>query len=256
MARIFFTGSSGGLGLMAGPLLAEQGHTVVLHARSEARAADARTALPRAESVLVGDLSTLAAMRDVAEQANAGGRFDAVIHNVEPGYRELRRVETVDGLSQLWAVNVLAPFVLTAFMHRPGRLVYLSSGMHLGGDPTLHDPQWPERRWNGSQAYADSKLHDVLLAFGVARTWPDVPSNVVSPGWVATRMGGEGAPVDLDQAHRTPAWLAAGDDPAALGTAGFYYHRLPGALRASVQDPAPRDCLLNYCRTMSGLALV
>jgi len=59
------------LGLMAGQLLAEQGHVVVLHARTDARAADARAALLRAEAVLVGDLSTLAAMRDVAEQANA-----------------------------------------------------------------------------------------------------------------------------------------------------------------------------------------
>jgi NAD(P)-dependent dehydrogenase (short-subunit alcohol dehydrogenase family) len=109
MAKVFITGSSDGLGLMAGRLLAKQGHVVVLHARSEARAEGTRLALPQAEAVLVGDLSTLAAMRDVADQANGRGRFDAVIHNVGIGYREPRRVETVDGLSQLWAVNVLAP---------------------------------------------------------------------------------------------------------------------------------------------------
>src|ERR1700693_5830727 len=68
----------------------------------------AGAAPPQAEAVLVGDLSTLAAMRDVADQANGRGRFDAVIHNVGIGYREPRRVETVDGLSQLWAVNVRA----------------------------------------------------------------------------------------------------------------------------------------------------
>src|ERR1700726_3119125 len=108
MAKVFITGSSDGLGLMAGRLLAKQGHVVVLHARSEARAEGTRLALPQAEAVLVGDLSPLAAMRDVADQANGRGRFDAVIHNVGIGYREPRRVETVDGLSQLWAVNVLA----------------------------------------------------------------------------------------------------------------------------------------------------
>ena len=112
------------------------------------------------------------------------GRFDAVIHNVGIGYREPRRVETVDGLSQLWAVNVPAPYVLTALMHKPDRLVYLSSGMHTGGDPSLDDPQWSGRRWNGSQAYADTKLHDVLLAFGVARRRPapqtDSPTFTVS----------------------------------------------------------------------------
>lgn len=131
-------------------------------------------------------------MRDVADQANDWGRCDAVIHNAGIGYREPRRVETADGLSQLWPVNVLAPYVLTpyvltALMHTPDRLIYLSSGMHLGCDPSLHDLQWSECRWNGSQAYADTKLHDVLLAFGVARHWPHVLSNVVSPGWVAIR---------------------------------------------------------------------
>jgi NAD(P)-dependent dehydrogenase (short-subunit alcohol dehydrogenase family) len=187
LAKIFITGSSDGLGLMAGRLLAEQGHGVVLHARNGARA---EAALPQAEAVLVGDLSTLAAMRDVADQANRWGRFDAVIHNVGIGYREPRRVETADGLSQLWAVNVLAPYVLTALMHKPGRLVYLSSGMHTGGDPSLDDPQWSGRRWNGSQAYSDTKLHDVLLAFGVARRWPDIQSNAVHPGWVPTGWAG------------------------------------------------------------------
>ncbi len=88
-------------------------------------------------------------MRDVAAQANRWGRFDAVIHNVGIGYREPRRVETVDGLSQLWAVNVLAPYVLTALMHKPDRLVYLSSGLHTGGTANFDDLQWTRRRWNG-----------------------------------------------------------------------------------------------------------
>src|SRR5579862_5696867 len=145
MARVFITGSSEGLGMMAGRLLAEQGHEVVLHARTQARAQSTRVALPQAKAVLVGDLSTVAVMRDVAGQANALGRFDAVIHNVGIGYREPRRIESADGLSQLWAVNVLAPYLLTALMHRPDRLVYLSSGMHTGGDPSLDDPQWSGR---------------------------------------------------------------------------------------------------------------
>lgn len=255
MTRIFITGSSDGLGLMAGRLLADQGHTVVLHARTPARAAAARESLPQAAAVLVGDLSALAAMRDVAEQANAYGRFDAVIHNVGIGYREPHRVETAEGLSQLWAVNVLAPYVLTALMHRPGRLVYLSSGMHTGGDPSLEDLQWTGRRWNGSQAYADTKLHDVLLAFGVARRWPDVLSNAMTPGWVATRMGGPGANDDLDQGHLTQAWLATSDDPEARTTGGYFYHRQPGRLNPAAQDPARQDRLLDRCRDLSGVPL-
>ncbi len=255
MAKVLITGSSDGLGLMAGRLLAEQGHAVVLHARSETRAEDARAALPQAEAVLVGDLSTLAAMQGVAEQANDQGRFDAVIHNVGIGYREPRRVETVDGLSQLWAVNVLAPYVLTALTHKPDRLVYLSSGMHTGGDPSLGDPQWSGRRWNGGQAYADTKLHDVLLAFGVARRWPDVRSNVVSPGWVATRMGGRGAPDDPEQAHLTQVWLAVSDDPEARQTSRYLYHQRPADVHPVAHDTALQDRLLDYCRALSGVTL-
>ena len=255
MAKVLITGSSDGLGLMVGRLLAEQGHAVVLHARNKARAEDTRAALPQAEAVLVGDVSTVAAMRDVAHQANALGRFDAVVHNVGIGYREPRRVETNDGLSQLWAVNVLAPFVLTALMHKPDRLIYLSSGMHLSGDPNLDDPQYAKRRWSGTQAYSDTKLHNVLLAFNVARCWPDVASNVVSPGWVATRMGGEGAPDDLDQAHRTQAWLAVSDDPEAQQSGGFFYHLQPNDVHPAARDPGLQDRLLEYCRQASGVAL-
>jgi NAD(P)-dependent dehydrogenase (short-subunit alcohol dehydrogenase family) len=255
MAKVFITGSSDGLGLMVGRLLAEQGHSVVLHARSEARAETTRAVLPQAAAVLVGDLSTVAVMRDVADQANGQGRFDAVIHNVAIGYREHDRVETVDGLSQLWAVNVLAPYVLTALMHRAARLVYLSSGMHTGGDASLDDPQWSRRRWNGSQAYSDSKLHDVLLAFGVARRWPDVLSNGMTPGWVPTRMGGPGAPDDLDQAHRTQAWLAVSDDAAARVTGEFFYHQRRRDVHPAARNPELQDRLLDYCRELSGIAL-
>lgn len=255
MARVFLTGSSDGLGLATARLLAEQDHAVTLHARTAARADDARAALPGAEAVVTGDLATLAAMRAVAEQANALGRFDAVVHNVGIGYREPARVETADGLSQLWAVNVLAPYVLTALMERPGRLVYLSSGMHLGGDASLDDLQWAGRRWNGAQAYSDTKLHDVLLAFAVARLWPGVPSNAVSPGWVATRMGGPGATDDLAQGHLTQAWLAASDAPDAQQTGGFLYHKAPGRLNPAATDAALQDRLLDVCRDLSGVAL-
>ena len=255
MARIFITGSSDGLGLMTGRLLAEQGHRVVLHARNEARAAQARTALPQAEGVLTGDLSTLTAMRALAEAANASGRFDAVIHNVGLGYREAKRTETQDGLSQLWAVNVLAPYVLTALMHKPDRLVYLSSGMHTGGDERLTDLQWSSRPWNASQAYADTKLHDVLLAFAVARRFPAILSNAVTPGWVQTRMGGPGATDDLEQGHLTQAWLATGTDDAARVTGGYFYHLRPARTHPAAHDPALQDRLIAECRTLSTHAL-
>ena len=92
MNRIFITGSSDGLGLMAARLLVEQGHSVVLHARNAERAETTHRKLPGAEAVVTGDLVSLQQMRSVADQVNALGVFDAIIHNAAVGYREPRRV--------------------------------------------------------------------------------------------------------------------------------------------------------------------
>ena len=254
MARIFISGSSTGLGLMAGQLLAAQGHEVVLHARNATRATDAQRALPQAKAVVVADLETIAATKEAARQANALGRFDAVIHNAAVGYQEPHRV-TADGVPHVFAVNTLAAYVLTALIERPKRLVYLSSGLHHGASANLDDILWRKRRWNGMAAYSESKLHDALLAFAVARQWRDVRSNALEPGWVATRMGGPGATDDLDQGHRTQAWLAASEQPAALTTAGYFYHLRPREPNPQARDAAIQDRLLAICREASGITL-
>jgi NAD(P)-dependent dehydrogenase (short-subunit alcohol dehydrogenase family) len=231
MARIFITGSSDGLGLMVGRLLADQGHKVVLHARNDARAADAKKALPKAEAVVIGDLASIAATKDLAAQVNALGSFDAIIHNAAVGYREGHRT-TSDGLPHVFAINTLAPYVLTALIERPKRLVYLSSGMHERTNANLDDILWRKRAWDGSSAYAESKLHDVMLAFAIARLWPNVLSNAMTPGWVPTKMGGEGAPDDIAQAHLTQTWLATSDEAGARATGGYFY-----SLEASGAEP-------------------
>ena len=141
---------------------------------------------------MLGDLSRIADIHGVADQVNALGRHDAVIHNAAV-YRQPDRIETDDGLSLTFAVNVLAPYLLTAMIERPDRLVYMTSGLQDGAAPDLGDAQWTRRRWNWLQAYSESKLLDTLLAIGIARRWPEVRSNAVSPGWVPTRMGGAGA---------------------------------------------------------------
>ena len=255
MARVFITGSSDGLGQMAARLLIEQGHAVVLHARDGARKRDAIAAVPHAEAAVVGDFRSIAQVRGVAEQVNALGPFDAVIHNAAVGFRERRRIETDDGLAHVFAVNTLAPYVLTALIQRPRRLVYVSSELHRRGDASLADLNWETRPWRGNQAYSDTKLHDALLAFAISRRWPGVRSNALEPGWVATKMGGAHATGDLDAAHRTQAWLAASDDPAAEVTGSYFFHMEPRKPNAAVHDPARQDMLLAACARISGVEL-
>jgi NAD(P)-dependent dehydrogenase (short-subunit alcohol dehydrogenase family) len=254
MARVFITGSSDGLGLMVGQVLADQGHRVVLHARSDARATDAKKALPKAEAVVVGDLASLSATKDLAAQVNALGSFDAIIHNAAVGYREGHRT-TSDGLPHVFAINTLAPYVLTAMTERPKRLVYLSSGMHERANANLDDILWRKRKWDGSSAYAESKLHDVMLAFAVARLWPNVLSNAMTPGWVPTKMGGAGAPDDINQAHLTQAWLATSDDAEAKTTGGYFYHLKRREPNSEAKDVALQDRLLGICKEISGVDL-
>jgi NAD(P)-dependent dehydrogenase (short-subunit alcohol dehydrogenase family) len=255
MARVFVTGSSDGLGMMAGQLLIEQGHKVVLHARNERRRDDAKRVVPKAEAVVVGDLSSIRQTREVAEQVNALGTFDAVIHNVAVGYKEARRLVTEDGLPQVFAVNTLAPYILTALIQKPKRLVYLSSGLHQSGDASLKDLKWEQRSWQGLQAYSDTKFHDVLLAFAIARLWRDVLSNAVEPGWVATKMGGPGATDDLDQGHRTQVWLAASEDAEAKVTGEYFYHVRRRTPKAATRDAGLQEKLLEACREYSGVNL-
>ena len=185
MARIFITGSADGLGVITAKSLIKNGHKVVIHARNPARATIARKAVPGAEACLIADLSSIAETKRLADEVNQLGQFDAVIHNAGLGYQQPGRGETVDGLPSVFAVNSLAPYILTCLIEKPKRLVYLSSGLHTSGDASLKDLTWQSKKWNGFQAYSDSKLHDVFLANAVARRWPDVYSNSVDPGWVS-----------------------------------------------------------------------
>jgi len=252
MSRIFISGSSTGLGLMAGERLIDQGHQVVLHARNAYRADDARRALPGAEAVVEGDLDTIAGAKAVAARVNDLGRFDAVIHNAAVGYREGHHL-TADGLPHVFAINTLSAYILTALIERPQRLVYLSSGMHHHAAANLDDILWRKRGWNGSTAYAESKLHDAMLALAVARLWPDVLVNALEPGWVPTKMGGAGAPDDMDQAHLTQAWLAADDEPEARVSGRYFYHLHPLVPNPQANDTTLQDRLVAICAELSGV---
>ena len=254
MSRIFITGSTDGLGRAAARTLVDEGHAIVLHARSRERAAALDDLAARSAGVVVGDLSSAVETRRVAEQVNAIGRMDAIIHNAGT-YSTTGRSPTPEGHATILAVNTLAPYMLTALIQRPRRLVYLSSGMHRGGIASLVDIDWTGRRWNSSQAYSDSKLHVTALAFLVARCWPDVLSNAVDPGWVATKMGGPGAPDDFDAGYLTQTWLAVSDDPAAMVSGRYWHHRRTQTAAREAADHRFQDQLSATLAELTGVSI-
>ena len=253
MARIFITGSADGIGLMEARLLAAQGHQVVLHGRNRQRANEALSKVPAALTAVVGDLAIIAETKSLADQVNELGPFDAVIHNAGV-YHDPHGVRTHDGLPQIFAVNSLAPYILTCMIRRPKRLVYTSSGLHRSGDAILNDLTWSRRPWSESGAYADSKLQNVILAFAVARKWPDVLSNAVDPGWVATKMGGPGAPGSIEEGSRTQVWLAVSQEKEALVSGRYFHHQQPRSFHPAAADPAVQEKYLSECASLSGVA--
>ncbi|MDM9628478.1 SDR family NAD(P)-dependent oxidoreductase [Rhizobium sp. S152] len=254
MGKVFITGSNDGLGLAAARSLARAGHEVVLHARSQQRADAVSHLFPDASHVVIGDLSKADHVRSLASQVNDIGRMDAIIHNAGV-YLQPDRGNTPEGHATTLAVNTLAPYMLTALIERPERLVYLSSGMHRSGDGSLADIDWQSRQWQASTAYSESKLHVAALALAVARLWPDTLSNAVDPGWVPTKMGGASATDDLEMGHQTQAWLAVENDRDATTSGGYWYHRQRQQPSPAVEDVRFQDSLLLRLSEMTGVRL-
>jgi NAD(P)-dependent dehydrogenase (short-subunit alcohol dehydrogenase family) len=240
MARILITGSADGLGQLAAKSLADQGHEVVLHARNAERARYARQRTPGARQVIADDLSDIGETKHVADQANALGPFDAVIHNAGVYQAPAREV---------FMVNTLAPYILTCLIQKPRRLIYLSSGMHLQGRADLENLA-PEL---SHVSYSDSKLYVTMLGMAVARKWPDVYANAVDPGWVPTKMGGPNAPDDLRKGYETQVWLASSDDRGAQVSGRYFHHRTDRPYNPQAGDVALQEQFLSLCREVTGV---
>jgi NAD(P)-dependent dehydrogenase (short-subunit alcohol dehydrogenase family) len=207
-----------------------------------------------AAGVVIGDLASAAETRELADQVNQIGRMDAVIHNAGV-FLEPSRSATADGHAKTLAVNTLAPYLLTALIDRPDRLIYLSSGLHHAAAGSLRDIDWTARPWNARQAYAESKLQVTALALTLARAWPDVLSNTVDPGWVPTKMGGPEATGDLELGYLTQTWLAVSTDAAATVSGGYWYHRQRQSPAPQARDPAFQDQLMDRLTALTGVAL-
>ena len=241
MATIFITGSADGLGQLAAKALIAQGHKVVLHARNEKRGQEALDSVPRAESVVTADLASIDETRQLASKVNALGKFDAVIHNA--GLYQASAEE-------IFAVNTLAPYILTCLIQRPERLVYLSSGMHLQGRAKLESIKTNISRIT----YSDSKLHVLMFCMAVARKWPEVYANAVDPGWVPTKMGGQGAPDDLQKGYETQVWLAVSDDEKAKVSARYFHHQEESRHNPEADDVQLQERFLSLCKEITGIS--
>ncbi|SKC64919.1 SDR family NAD(P)-dependent oxidoreductase [Ohtaekwangia koreensis] len=241
MARIFITGSADGLGQLCAKLLIEQGHRVVLHARNAERGREAMKNIPGAEAVLTGDLSSIEETKKLAEHVNQLGIFDAVIHNA--GVYQV-------SASLIFSVNTIAPYTLTCLIQKPQRLIYLSSGMHLQGHSKLDEL----KRKGSGVSYSDSKLLVLMLSMAVARKWPDVYSNAVDPGWVPTKMGGPGAPDDLQKGFETQAWLAVSNDDKAKVSGRYFHHQKESRYNTEADNTLLQEKFLTLCKEITGVS--
>lgn len=242
MARIFITGSADGLGQLAAKALIAQGHRVVLHARNEQRGREALDKVPGAEGVVTADLGSMDETKRLASEVNALGEFDAVIHNA--GVYNASAEE-------IFAVNTLAPYILTCLIQRPKRLIYLSSDMHLQGRSKLESFKTD----TGRITYSDSKLHVLMLCMAVARKWPGGYANAVDPGWVPTKMGGQGAPDDLQKGYETQVWLAVSDDEKAKVSGRYFHHRKESRHNPEADDASLQERFLSLCQEITGVSL-
>lgn len=238
MAKIFITGSTDGLGLFAAQQLVSSGHQVYAHARSSSRAEEVKEKLKGVTEILVGDLSNIEATKQLAVNLNAKGRFDAIIHNAG----------VLSAPSEaIFQINVLAPYILTAAVEKPQRLIYLSSGMHRGGKPLRSEADID------NTSYSDSKLHIIMLTKAVARLYPLVYANAVDPGWVPTKMGGSGASDDLQKGYETQVWLATSQDKEATVSGYYFYHQQQQTPKQEVNDQDLQEKLLEICAEKSGV---
>lgn len=238
MAKIFITGSADGLGKLSANLLIKQGHEVVVHARNAQRGREAVKEISGASGLVIGDLTNMEETKELADHVNSLGSFDSIIHNAgvyeRPG-------------TEIFSVNTLAPYILTSLIQKPKRLIYLTSGMHMHGRANL---KFFTSGVNNI-TYSDSKLHVLMLSMAIAEKWKDVYSNVVDPGWVPTRMGGKGAPDDLQKGYETQCWLAVSEDETATVSGRFFHHQTVKRYNREADDPNLRRQFISLCEDIT-----
>ena len=265
--RVLITGATNGIGLAGAVGLASRGAEVAIVARSEAKAGDAVAAIEaagdgRPVDALMADLSSQASIRGLAAEAlERYPRIDVLINNAGAIYNS--REITEDGVELTWAVNHLAPFLLTNLLmdrlkgSAPARIITTSSGAHQGmtipfGDFTA------EKGYRGYRRYGETKLANILFTAELARRLEGtgVTANCYHPGFVRTgwnanngvlvasvmRLGGWLIGRSPEKGADTMVWLA--DSPEVSDeTGGYFFDRKRKRPTAIAQDMVVAESL-------------
>ena len=249
MAAICITGSSDGIGLATARVLLAGGHRVLIHARSRDRGRLVLEQLAGETALVTGDLAQLDEVHRLADQIQTHGPIDALVHNAGVWVRGNTPRTTVDGLETTFAVNVLAPHVLTHLLAADlgGRLLWLGSGVASSGRP---DPALLGRQQEPRRAYSDSKACDVALALAWGRRLPAVASAAVDPGWVKTKLASAGAPGDVTSSADTLAYCCTEAD---LASAPYWKNRAPTPVPHHLLDQALQDAIASACDRLAGI---
>jgi NAD(P)-dependent dehydrogenase (short-subunit alcohol dehydrogenase family) len=250
MAVVCITGSSDGIGLATVRVLLGQRHRVLVHARSRERGGGLLEQLSGDALLVTGDLARLEEVRGLADQIAAAGPIDVLIHNAGVWVRGSTPRTTEQGLETTFAVNVLAPHLLTHLLRDvvSDRLLWLGSGMAGSGHP---EPDTLGRLQDPRRAYADSKACDVALAQAWGRRLPGLTSAAVDPGWVKTKLASAGAPGDVSS---SAAGLAFCSLEADLASAPYWKGRRPTPIPRHLRDEALQDAIAAACDRLAGIA--
>jgi NAD(P)-dependent dehydrogenase (short-subunit alcohol dehydrogenase family) len=222
MAKVLVTGSTDGIGKQTALELARGGAHVIVHGRSEERAAAAALSVGAAE-IWVCDFGSLEEVRAAAARLPPG--IDVLINNA--GVYLQKRQLTKDGHETTFQVNHLAPFLLTNLLlpslGKGARIVNVSSQLHSSGLMAWEDLMG-EKNFSGFGAYAQSKLANVLFTRELARRQQKATVNALHPGVIGTKLlrggfGGVGGSVE--QGAATPVYLATSKE--VQGVTGKYF---------------------------------
>jgi retinol dehydrogenase 12 len=268
------TGATSGIGKAAATALARLGAQVVLvgrdRGRAEATAAQVGSVATQPPVVDIADLGAMDQVRALAERLAALDRIDVLINNAGLVLGERRG--TPEGFEHVFAVNHLAPFLLTNLLlprltaSAPARVITVTSDAHSAARLDLDDPNL-EHGWDSWRSYANSKLANILFTRELARRLhgTGVTANCAHPGVVRTGFGREARPLlrlgvtlarpfllSPERGADTIVYLASSPE-VADETGGYYVRRQRREPSAAARDDAAARKLWQISEELTGL---